>query len=105
MDGPEMIISLKDDTVACYVNGARPIAFADRPEVKQQLDELKDTGIIEPVTVPSECVAPLGLARKLDNFIRICVDHTKLNQHVRRLAESATPAAADYRQRTIPANT
>jgi transposase InsO family protein len=84
MDGPEMVISLKADAVPYYVNGARPIAFADRPKVKQQLDELQDKGIIEPVTEPSEWAAPLVVARKPDNSIRICVDHTKLNQHVRR---------------------
>jgi hypothetical protein len=84
MDGPEMVISLKDDAVPYYVNGARPIAFADRPNVKQQLDELQVKGIIEPVTEPSEWAAPLVVARKPDNSIRICVDHTKLNQHVHR---------------------
>jgi hypothetical protein len=84
MDGPEMVINLKNDAVPYYVNGAWPIAFADCPKVKQQLNELQDKGIIEPMTEPSEWAAPLVVARKPDNSIPICVDHTKLNQHVRR---------------------
>lgn len=35
MDGPEMIIELKDDTEPNYVNGARPIPFADHPAVQR----------------------------------------------------------------------
>jgi hypothetical protein len=84
MEGPEMIISLKDDALPYYVNGARPNAFADHPKVKQQLDELQDKGVIEPVTEPSKWSAPLVVARKPDNSIRKCVDRTKLNQHVHR---------------------
>ena len=38
MKGPEMVIELKDDAEPYYVNGARPIPFADRPEVKKLLD-------------------------------------------------------------------
>ncbi|KZS03640.1 Uncharacterized protein APZ42_033587, partial [Daphnia magna] len=95
MDGPEMVISLKDDAVPYYVNGVRPIAFADRPKVKQQLDELQDKGIIELVTEPSEWVAPLVVARKQDNSIRICVDHTKLNQHVHRPTYPPRDAVAE----------
>jgi hypothetical protein len=39
MKEPEMVIELKDDAEPYYVNGARPIPFADRPEVKKLLDE------------------------------------------------------------------
>jgi hypothetical protein len=38
MKEPEMVIELKDDAEPYYVNGARPIPFADRPEVKKLLD-------------------------------------------------------------------
>lgn len=34
MDGPDMVISLKEDAEPYYVNDARPIAFADGPMVK-----------------------------------------------------------------------
>lgn len=41
MDGPDMVISLKNDTQPYYVNGARSIAIADRPKVKKQQDEFQ----------------------------------------------------------------
>lgn len=79
MDGPDMVISLKDDAEPYYVNGAHPIAFNNCPKVKRLLEELQEKGIIKPVTEPSEWVAPLVVARKPENSLRICVDHTKLN--------------------------
>ena len=33
MEGPEIIIKLKDDAEPFYVNGARPIPFVYRPDV------------------------------------------------------------------------
>ncbi|EFX78031.1 hypothetical protein DAPPUDRAFT_105619 [Daphnia pulex] len=39
MEGPDMIIELTDDAVPFYVNGSRPLPFADRPLVKQLLDK------------------------------------------------------------------
>lgn len=39
MNGPDMTIHLADNAVPYYVSGARPIAYADRPAVKQQLDD------------------------------------------------------------------
>lgn len=84
MDGPDMVISLKDDAEPYYVNGAHPIAFNNCPKVKRLLEELQENGIIKPVTEPSEWVAPLVVARKPENSLRICVDRTKLNRHVLR---------------------
>ena len=69
---------------ALYVNGARPIPFADRPQVKKKLDELVDKKITIPVTDPSDWAAPLVVMRKPDSSIRVCVDLTKLNHHVQR---------------------
>ncbi|KZS02059.1 Uncharacterized protein APZ42_001050, partial [Daphnia magna] len=84
MEGPEMTIELKDDAEPYHVNGARPIPFADRPEVKRLLDEYVGKGIMIPVTEASEWAAPLVVTRKADGSLRLCVDHTKLNRHVRR---------------------
>jgi hypothetical protein len=84
MEGPEMTIELKDDAEPYHVNGARPIPFADRPEVKRLLDEYVAKGIITPVTEASEWAAPLVVTRKADGSLRLCIDHTKLNRHVRR---------------------
>jgi hypothetical protein len=80
MEGPPMVITLKDDALPYYVNGARPIPFADRPQVKKKLDELVDKKIIIPVNEPSDWAAPLVVMRKPDSSIRL----TKLNHHVQR---------------------
>ena len=72
MEGPPMVITLKKDAVPYYVNGARPIPFADRPQVKKKLDELVDKKITIPVTDPSDWAAPLVVMRKPDSSIRVC---------------------------------
>ncbi len=61
-----------------------PIPFAERPEVKRLLDEYVGKGIMIPVTEASEWVAPFVFTRKPDGSLRFCVDHTKLNRHVRQ---------------------
>jgi hypothetical protein len=57
INGPAMTIELTDDFVPYYVNGARPIAYADRPEVKQILYDLLAAGIIAQVE-PSDWAVP-----------------------------------------------
>jgi hypothetical protein len=58
MAGPEMMIQLRDDAVPYYVNGARPIPFSERAEVKSTLDRLVSKKVIVPVTDASEWAAP-----------------------------------------------
>jgi hypothetical protein len=84
MVGPEMIIQLQDDAVPYYVNGARPIPFADRPEVKQLLDDYVKQGLIAPGEEATEWAAPLVVLRRSNGKLRICVDHTPLNRFVLR---------------------
>ncbi len=50
----EMVNQLRDDAVPFYVNGARPIAFRDRAEVKCKLDDLVKKKVIVPVSEPSD---------------------------------------------------
>jgi hypothetical protein len=83
MAGPEMMIQLRDDAVPYYVNGARPIPFSERAEVKSTLDRLVSKKVIVPVTDASEWAAPLvviGSAKY--GKIRLCVDHTRLNKFI-----------------------
>jgi hypothetical protein len=84
MKGPEMIIHLKEEAIPYYVSGARPIAYADRADVKDKLDKLCSLGVITPVTEPSDWAAPLVVIRGPNGKIRICVDHTRLNKFVMR---------------------
>ena len=84
MVGPEMMIHLRDDAIPYYVNGARPIPFAHRPEVRRLLDDLVRQGVIVPVSEPTEWAAPLVVIRNKNGKLRICIDHTRLNRFVQR---------------------
>lgn len=85
MAGTDMVIQLRDDAVPYYVNGARSIAFDDRPEVKGLLDELVAKKVIEPVSDASEWAAPLVVIRNAKTGkLRLCVDQTRLNRFVMR---------------------
>jgi hypothetical protein len=81
MIGPEMIIrQLQEDAIPYYVNGARPIPFADRPEVKQLLDDYVEQGLIALVEESTDWAAPLVVLRRSKGKLRIVVDHTRLER-------------------------
>lgn len=84
MVGPDMEIQIRDDAVPFYVNGAHPIAFGDRVEAKNKLDELVKKKVIVHVSEPSEWAAPLVVIRGPGGKLQICVDHTRLNKFVKR---------------------
>lgn len=84
MVDPDMVIQLRDDAVLFYVNGARPIAFGDRTELKCKLDDLVKKKVIVPVSEPSEWAAPLVVIHSASGKLRLCVDHTRLNKFVQR---------------------
>jgi hypothetical protein len=96
MAGPDMVIQLRDDAVPYYVNGARPIKFGDRPEVKGLLDALVAKKVIEPVSDASEWAAPLVVIRNAKTGkLRLCVDQTRLNKFVmRQIHPTRTPRDA-----------
>ena len=48
MEGPEMVIELTEDAIPFYVNGSRPLPFADHPAVKKLLDDYVEKGIMIP---------------------------------------------------------
>jgi hypothetical protein len=64
MVGGEMFIQLQDYLVPYYVNGSRPIPFADRPEVKQLHEDYVKQGLIAPVEEATGWAAPLAILRK-----------------------------------------
>ena len=84
MIGPPMEIQLKEGAIPFSVNGARPIPFAQREEVKRALDEMVSCGIIQSVSEPSDWAHPLVVVQKPNGKLRLCVDMTKLNVHVKR---------------------
>ena len=48
------------------------------------LDEISEKGIIAQVTEATEWCAPLVVIQKPKGGLRLCVDLTRLNKHVRR---------------------
>ncbi|XP_064087273.1 uncharacterized protein K02A2.6-like [Macrobrachium nipponense] len=84
MAGPPMRIHLKPGATPFAVHTPRPIPFALRDQVKEELDSLVQQGIIRPAgDEPSEWCHSMVLVPK-DKGVRITVDHTHLNSQVAR---------------------
>ena len=89
MTGEAMRIELTDDAVPHAVTTARNIPFCWRDDVRRQLNELTDKGIIEPVEHPTAWCHPIvPVAKRSANGevsgCRLTVDFTKLNRYVKR---------------------
>ena len=59
---------------------ARNIPLAIRDQVKQELNNLVDRGILIPVAEPTEWVNQMAVPRKRNGDIRICLDPQPLNK-------------------------
>ena len=80
-----MKIRLSEDAKPFAITAARKIPFAWQEQVKKELDELESKGIIKEVEKPTTWCRPMVVVPKKDsNDPRVCVDLTKLKQHVRR---------------------
>ena len=59
-----------------------PITLRDR--VKQELDRMVSTGVIEPVDEPTEWVSQMAIVEKANGSLRICIDPQPLNVVLKR---------------------
>jgi len=106
MSGPPMKIHIKPDAEPFAVHTARPIPYALRDAVHDQLRDMEAKGIITPIgDEPSQWCHPLVIVPKANGGVRICVDLTKLNKHVSRAhyplktpkdSVASVPASAQY---------
>ena len=93
MKGKPMRILLREDAVPFALTAPRHIPFAWRDQVKSQLEEMVQKGIIKEVKEPTEWCHPMLIRPKKDSKeARICVDLTKLNKYVRRGAHPVSLA-------------
>ena len=80
-----MDIVLEPDAKPHRVYTARPIPYAYRDQVKEQLDTMVADGIIEPVSEPSDWCHPIVIVnRKGSTEKRLTVDLQTLNRQVKR---------------------
>ncbi len=90
-------INLKDGVKPVCTPTARRIPFPLMGAVKEELDRMVTTGIIKPVTTPTDWCSPIVTVAKKDREpqarqpgepkkqqVRICVDLKELNKAVRR---------------------
>ena len=93
MPGEEYKIHMRDDAVPFCVTAPRRVPLAHREPLKDELKRLEDQDIIFKVTTPTDWCAPIVVSAKKSGGIRLCVDLSKLNKHVRRERyQSPTPA-------------
>ncbi|KAK3896105.1 hypothetical protein Pcinc_000203 [Petrolisthes cinctipes] len=84
MVGGPMHIELTDDARPFSVTAPRIIPYSWREEIKQQLDDLLDKGIIEKVDYPTSWCHPIVPVPKKPSGVRLCIDLTRLNRYVKR---------------------
>ena len=82
---PPMDIVLEPDAKPHCVYTARPIPYAYRDHVKEQLDTMVADGIIEPVSEPSDWCHPIVIVNKKGSTEkRLTVDLQTLSRQVKR---------------------
>ena len=73
-----------DPTVPPVVCSARKIPVAMKQDVINELEHMKNIGVIEEVTEPTEWVSSMVAAKKKDGSIRLCIDPVHLNKALLR---------------------
>ena len=73
-----------DDDVHPRALPCRTIPIALRDRVKQELDRMISTRVIEPVDKPTECVSQMDIVEKANGSFRICIDPQPLNVALKR---------------------
>ena len=69
-----------DPTVPPVVCSARKIPVAMKQDVINELEHMKNIGVIEAVTEPTEWVSSMVAAKKKDGSICLCIDPVHLNK-------------------------
>ena len=73
-----------DTAVAPVQHAPRRVPVALRDQLKAELDEMVEKGIIAPVTVPTPWVNSLEVVAKKNGKLRLCLDPKDLNKAIQR---------------------
>ena len=82
--GEEYSIKMKQDFKPFCLSTPCSVPLPLQNKVIKQLKEMEDTGVIFPVTLPTEWCSGVVVVPKKSGKIRICVDYTHFNNFVRR---------------------
>ena len=82
--GEEYSIKMKQDFKPFFLSTPCSVPLPLQNKVIKQLKEMEDTGVIFPVTSPTEWCSGMVVVPKKSGRIRICVDYTHFNNFARR---------------------
>ena len=73
-----------DPTVTPVIHAMRRCSIHLKDEVKAELDNMEELGVIERVTEPTDWVSSIVYSRKPSGKLRICLDPKYLNKAIKR---------------------
>jgi len=73
-------ITLKEDAKPFQITVPLPLY----EKTKEELEKMLETGVISKVDYPTDWCAPMALTHMSNGKVRVCVDLSKLNEHVKR---------------------
>lgn len=71
-------IALHPDAKLFETTYPRRVAISLLPAVRNELEHMKDLGVIEQVERSTQRCAPMAAPKKKNNSLRVCVDYRKL---------------------------
>ena len=80
----EYTIQLKEGAQPFCLTSPRRIPIPLQKKVKSQLESMVQLGVIEPIDEPTDWCSPIVVVPKSNGDVRVCVDLTRLNKHVKR---------------------
>ena len=82
---PEVFkINLKPYDQPYNLRVPRRVPIGLRDQVREELNRMKDMGVITPIEKDTEWCAGIVVAPKKNGKVRLCIDLSQLNKHVRR---------------------
>lgn len=77
-------VKLKEGSVPFAQSVPRPVPIPLYDKLEKEIKRLVELDIIEPVSEATEWVAPIVVVPKQNGEVRLCVDYTQLNKHIKR---------------------